>query len=48
MRRAVAYAVSDLSVKHVAAWATTLEAAEITRPVHFNTYGRQIVGSSGC
>ena len=32
MRMALAYAVSDLSLKDVAAWASTLEVAEISGP----------------
>jgi hypothetical protein len=32
MRMALAYAVSDLSLKDVAAWASTLDVAEITGP----------------
>jgi hypothetical protein len=36
MRMALAYALSDLSLKDVAAWASSLEVAEITGPGLFN------------
>ena len=43
MRMALAYAVSDLSLKDVAAWASAMNLAEITGPGLFHSHSTHCV-----